>query len=120
MTPEEIEDALGTPVMGPRTIAGFASREEFIVAVCEALTNAVKHGGAATYEVRRCENSAQILISNEGPGIDFDKLPRATLAPHFSTQQTLGVGFTLMLDLSDRVLLSTQRGKTMVVLEISK
>jgi len=97
-----------------------STANEFIVAVCEALTNGVKHGGKATYAIFRRGKSAQVSISDEGPGIDFRNLPRATLAPGFSTQQTLGVGFTLMLDLSDRVLLSTQRGHTSVVLEISK
>jgi len=141
MTPDEINAALGQPIGYPVTITTFrelaaartlitgAIREhlphvksvnEFIVAVCEALTNAVKHGGKGTYQVLRRGRTAQVAVSDEGPGIDFRHLPRATLAAGFSTQATLGVGFTLMLDLSDRVLLSTQPGGTTVVLEVSR
>ncbi len=141
MTPEEINAALGQAIGYPVTITTFrelaaartlitrAIREhmphiesinEFIVAVCEALTNAVKHGGKGTYQVLRRGKTAQVAVSDEGPGIDFRHLPKATLVSGFSTQATLGVGFTLMLDLSDRVLLSTQPGGTTVVLEVSR
>lgn len=139
MTPEELEEALGTSVFGAKAVRSYkelsatrakirgAIREsfadlegvdEFMVAVCEALTNGVKHGGSATYEVFRRDHCAQVRIADQGPGIDFKNLPRATLAAGFSTKGSLGVGFTLMLDLSSRVLLSTQPGNTTLVLEI--
>lgn len=141
MTQEEINSALGDLVTYPVTITSFrelsaaraligkAIKEhfphvetagEFMVAVCEALTNAVKHGGKGTYQVLRHGKTAQVAVTDNGPGIDFKNLPKATLLPGFSTKATLGVGFTLMLDLSDRVLLSTERGNTTVVLEISR
>ena len=54
-----------------------------------------------------------------GPGIDFRTLPKATLVAGFSTAATLGMGFTIMLQLCDRVLISTHPGRTVVVLECS-
>jgi len=60
-----------------------------------------------------------VAVTDGGPGIDFKTLPRATLVPGFSTASTLGVGFTMMLQLSDRVLLSTRPGRTQVVLEVA-
>ncbi|MGE5228599.1 MAG: ATP-binding protein, partial [Deltaproteobacteria bacterium] len=63
--------------------------------------------------------SLQVAITDEGPGIDFRTLPRATLVPGFSTAASLGMGFTIMLQLCERVLLSTRPGRTVVVLEIA-
>lgn len=141
MTPDEIEQALGKPVTDEfvvtsyRELAGARAKvkealgehfpqvktgDEFIVGFCEALTNAVKHARRARYRVFKRGKNAQVLIADHGPGIDFKTLPSATLAAGFSTKRSLGVGFTIMLDLSDRVLLSTQKGNTSVVLEISR
>ncbi|MHB0975588.1 MAG: SpoIIE family protein phosphatase [Candidatus Aquicultorales bacterium] len=92
--------------------------KEFMVAVGEALTNAVKHAGTGWYAVYRHENKLQVKISDLGQGIDFATLPRATLTAGFSTAQTLGMGFSIMLELSDRLILTTHPGHTSVVLEL--
>lgn len=141
MTPQEIEAALGTPILPTRTIKSYkelsharaeirkavekralaiASFDEYIIGVCEALTNAVKHGGAATYQVCDRAGTLQVAISDTGPGIDFKVLPSAMLEVGFSTMGSLGVGFTVILEVSERVLLSTEPGNTMVVLETSR
>jgi len=57
------------------------------------------------------------LVSDPGHGIDFSILPKAALMAGFSTKQSIGMSFSIMLDLSDRVLLSTQPGGTISVLE---
>jgi anti-sigma regulatory factor (Ser/Thr protein kinase) len=46
-------------------------------------------------------------------------LPKATLLPGFSTVQSLGMGFTIMLQLSERVLICTEPGSTTVMLEFA-
>jgi anti-sigma regulatory factor (Ser/Thr protein kinase) len=60
-----------------------------------------------------------VAIADDGPGIDFRTLPKATLVPGFSTAASLGMGFTIMLQLCERVLLSTRPGRTVVVLEFA-
>lgn len=141
LTLEEIEGTLGKPLTRRRTITKYEELaparahiaravrrsmpqitrfNEFIVGVSEALTNAVKHTGGATYRAWSRDGTLQVTISDEGPGIDFKTLPSATLETGFSTKGSLGVGFTLMLELSNRVLLSTQPGKTLLVLETDK
>ncbi|RJQ52472.1 MAG: PAS domain S-box protein [Actinobacteria bacterium] len=141
MTDDEIQAALGEPVSRRYTISSYSelskararvkrvleehfpnvkTADEFIVAFCEGLTNAVKHAGGGDYQVFARDETAQVLISDKGGGIDFGNLPKATLLPGFSTQQTLGVGFTIMLEISDRLLLSTHPGGTILVLEISR
>ncbi|MCL5773062.1 MAG: PAS domain S-box protein [Firmicutes bacterium] len=91
--------------------------EDIIIAAGEAITNAIKHAGGGEYRVYKTGNAAQILISDYGPGIDFETLPKATLVAGFSTKPSLGLGFTMMLELTDRILLSTRPGNTIIVLE---
>jgi anti-sigma regulatory factor (Ser/Thr protein kinase) len=91
---------------------------ELVTPVCEALNNAIKHGQGGTYQVYARGDRLQVAVVDEGPGIDFRTLPRATLMPGYSTAASLGMGFTIMLQLCDRVLLSTRPGRTEIVLEV--
>ena len=86
---------------------------------CEALTNALKHAGGGTYQVFALQDRIQLSVTDAGPGIDFRTLPRATLVPGYSTVASLGMGFSIMLQLCERVLLSTGPGRTQVVLEVA-
>jgi anti-sigma regulatory factor (Ser/Thr protein kinase) len=96
---------------------GQIRRVDLVNPVCEALTNALKHARGGTYQVFAKDGCVQVAIADEGPGIDFRTLPRATLVPGFSTAASLGMGFTIMLQLCDRVLLCTRPGRTEVGLE---
>lgn len=140
MTEEEIEDTLGEPISDKIDISSYESLsparatlkntlnfyfptikdvDDVITATNEAITNAVKHAGSGTLQVFEETKTAQIVIADNGPGIDFSILPKATLLSGFSTKQTLGLGFNIMLEYSDRLLLSTKPGRTVVVLEIN-
>jgi anti-sigma regulatory factor (Ser/Thr protein kinase) len=94
-------------------------RYNLISPVCEALENALKHAHGGTYQVFARNGCVQVAITDRGPGIDFRMLPKATLVPGFSTAASLGMGFTIMLQLCERVLLSTRPGRTRVVLEVA-
>jgi anti-sigma regulatory factor (Ser/Thr protein kinase) len=91
---------------------------DLMTPLCEALTNAVTHADGGTYQLFEKGDRLQVVVGDEGPGIDFRTLPKATLTPGFSTAASLGVGFTIMLNMCDRVLLSTRPGSTRVVLEL--
>ena len=101
-----------------RRYPGLADRSGLITPVCEALDNALKHAHGGTFQVFARDGCVQVAISDRGPGIDFRTLPRATLVRGFSTSASLGMGFTIMLNMCDRVLLSTRPGSTRVVLEL--
>lgn len=139
LTDEELEESLGTPLMDARTLAspselGDARRAisaavetrfpdisrspELLNPVGEALNNALKYAGSGKYRVYATNGTVQVAVTDDGPGIDFRTLPKATLVTGFSTVATLGAGFTIMLLLSERVLLSTRSGRTSVVLEV--
>jgi anti-sigma regulatory factor (Ser/Thr protein kinase) len=140
LTEDELESELGTPItdavvfsapaelaLARRTLvrtvddafAGRIRRTHLLSSVGEALDNAIKHGGGGTYQVFAREASLQVVVADEGPGIDFHTLPRATLVPGFSTAASLGMGFTIMLQLCARVLLATRPGRTLVTLEFA-
>ena len=140
LTDEQLADELGTPlghqrVFGaPAELAAARHRlvraaetcfpdrirhEDLLSTVGEALDNALKHAGGGAYQAFARDECLQVAISDDGPGIDFRTLPRATLVPGFSTAASLGMGFTIMLQLCERVLLSTRPGHTVVVLEFA-
>jgi len=138
MTPEELEGALGEPVghelavnefkelQGARstlrrvlrvTLPDQVEVDSVVMAAGEAITNAVKHGDSCEVQVCKVGQTTQIVVADHGSGINFTDLPRATLAAGFSTKKSLGVGFSIMLEVCDRVLLSTGPLGTTVVLE---
>lgn len=91
--------------------------DDLVLAFSEAATNMLKHAGGGTYRICGTKDRVQVFLCDRGSGIDFRNLPKATLMAGYSTAQTLGMGFTLMLELTDRLLLCTSAGGTTLVLE---
>ena len=138
MSQDEIENALGEPVTKVLKATSFEQLakirkqvrknfnekfpkleeiDDMLLAAGETLTNSIKHAHGGSLTMYKKNQLMQILIEDKGPGIDFSQLPKATLLSGFSTSKSLGVGFDVMLEFSDRVLLFTEPGKTMIVLE---
>lgn len=89
---------------------------DFVVAVGEAATNAIKHGACGNVYVGEEEDSVWVVISDKGGGIESLILPRAVLLRGFSTKPSLGLGYSIMLEVCDRILLCTGEHGTTVVL----
>ena len=140
LTDEELAGQLGVPLMEPESVTApielaeargviartaaehfpdWASHVDLRTPVGEALVNALRHAGGGSYQLFAREGRLQVLVRDDGPGIDFRMLPRATLQRGFSTAASLGMGFTIMLQVCERVLLSTRPGRTSVVLEFA-
>ncbi len=98
---------------------GQIPHSDLLSPVSEALDNALKHAQGGTFQVFDKDGCIQVAVTDAGPGIDFRTLPRATLVSGFSTAASLGMGFTIMLHLCERVLLCTRPGHTEVVLEVT-
>ena len=97
----------------------FGEPDALLLACAEALTNALKHAGGGELEVRRVGNRVQCVVRDQGPGIDFASLPKATLVHGYSTMaSSLGAGFTIMLEVCDSVLMSTGPHGTTIVLQM--
>ena len=79
--------------------------------------NALVHAGGGEATVYVWEDTIYVWIRDMGEGISLECLPRATLERGYSTAATLGHGFWLMLNTTDRVYLMTGREGTTVVLQ---
>ena len=88
----------------------------FIIGVGEAITNALRHASAGKVYAGEADGCVFICITDKGCGIESLLIPRATLQRGFSTKPSMGLGYTLMLSVSDKILLSTGDDGTSIVL----
>lgn len=97
----------------------YPEREIFLFTVCisEAVTNALKHSGAGECRCWITPDKIKVEISDNGPGINFKELPKATLMQYFSTTKSLGCGFTIMLKFLDKIIMATDSCGTTLLLE---
>ncbi len=138
LSPEEMQGALGKECGEIHRISSYATLaiireslgsimrgcglekdliEGMVLAADEAMANGVKHAGECELQVFSLAGMVQVKVSDHGPGIDFSDLPKAALMAGFSSKKSLGVGFTLILGICDRVLLSTGAEGTTLILE---
>lgn len=102
--------------------AGWDANRSYALQLCigEAGTNAIRHAGTATFHVwREDDDSVSFRLADHGSGIDLCRIPIA-LRPGFSTGSSLGMGFTLMLELADRIHLATDHTGTTLLLTVKR
>ena len=90
---------------------------DFVLAVGEAATNAIKHASTGRCIVWRTGDRLLARVEDNGPGIRTENLAPTILLPGFSTQVSMGMGYTIMLETVDRVWLLTGPEGTAVQLE---
>jgi PAS domain S-box-containing protein len=90
--------------------------DTFMIGVGEAITNAIKHANSGRVYAGARDGTVWVGVADKGSGISSLILPRATLLRGFSTKPSLGLGYTIMLEVSDHILLKTGERGTMVVL----
>ena len=90
------------------------------LALCatEAVGNVIKHADSGLVEVKGCKETIRVLVDDNGPGIDFAHLPSAVLTAGYSTAPSLGMGYSILLEMLDRVFLCTGEGGTTLILEM--
>ncbi len=94
--------------------------DSLATAVGEAVMNAVVHGGGGEATVCADSETIQVWVRDQGTGIQMAQLPRATLERGFSTKDSLGQGFWLMLHSTDRLDLLTGTSGTTLVLTLGR
>jgi len=101
---------------------GFPAETVFNMVTCasEAATNVVKYGPPGNLELRSDANAVRLRLDDVGPGIAFANLPRAVLMPGFSTAPSLGLGYSILLELCDQVHLATGEQGTRLILEAAR
>jgi anti-sigma regulatory factor (Ser/Thr protein kinase) len=90
---------------------------DMVLAAGEAASNAMKHGHQPRVEIRRTAERLIARVSDEGPGIRPRDLPKVLFQAGFSTKISLGMGYTLMLELADCVWLATGPSGTIIQVE---
>ncbi|NLC57644.1 MAG: response regulator [Armatimonadetes bacterium] len=128
-------DGEALPVRGPQEVRDLRIRvreaaiaaglpperaDDLEVAAAEAMANAWKHAGCGLVRICSGDGGIQVMVQDHGQGIAPENLARAAFEKGFSTAQTLGVGFSLMLGLTDRVHLVTDGQGTTVVLQMER
>ncbi|MDQ7823044.1 MAG: response regulator [Candidatus Eremiobacteraeota bacterium] len=93
-------------------------RYNMVVCISEATTNVIKHAGLGTVTFYQLRDRVQVWIDDKGKGIDFSELPRSTLLKGHSTKVSLGMGYTIMLELMDKIYLFTNPRGTLVIMEM--
>ncbi|MHB9038648.1 MAG: AAA family ATPase [Armatimonadota bacterium] len=92
--------------------------DAFIIGVGEAITNAIKHAGQGRVYAGTTPDYVWAGIADKGKGIASLILPRAVLLRGFSTQPSLGLGYSVILEMVDNVILKTDReGSTVILIE---
>lgn len=86
--------------------------------VMEAAANAVKHGNGGRASLHRTPDGLIFMISDSGPGIGALALPEVALIKGYSTAGTLGMGYKIMIEYSDKVFLATGPQGTTVAIEM--
>lgn len=109
-----VEEALKTCGLTDERVADMA------LCTTEAVGNVVKHADSGLVEVRASEETLRVMVLDTGPGIDFAQLPSAVLTAGYSTAPSLGMGYSILLELLDRLYLSTGDQGTTLILEMAR
>jgi anti-sigma regulatory factor (Ser/Thr protein kinase) len=94
--------------------------DSLVISSGEALMNAVVHAKGGRVTVYRDSSEVQVWVEDEGLGISIEDLPNATLQPGWTSKDSLGLGFDLMLKSVNRLHLLTGPKGTTVVITVSK
>lgn len=84
--------------------------------VSEAVTNALKFGTQVAFRGGCFQDQMRFVVEDDGPGLERSLLPQVTLQKGFSTGASMGMGFSLMLEMMDQVGISTGPTGTTVLL----
>lgn len=86
--------------------------------VTEAATNAVKHGGGGEAHIWADEEAIGVQITDRGEGIAPAMLARATLEQGYSSRVSLGMGFHMILQTTDVLVMATGPNGTSLLLRV--
>jgi PAS domain S-box-containing protein len=89
---------------------------ELVLASGEAATNTVKHATRGECRAGRLADGVVVRISDHGPGIGRAELPQSLFRAGYSSKVSLGMGYTVILDVMDEVWLATEPSGTIVQL----
>lgn len=92
--------------------------EDLVLAAGEAATNTVKHAQSGSCQAGVLGDAVVVRISDHGPGIGRAELPQSLFRAGYSTKVSLGLGYTVILEVMDEVWLAT--GPSGTILQMKK
>ena len=90
---------------------------KLILCVSEAATNIVKHAQGGEMIVYQLADRMRVAFSDQGAGMDYEKLPHMIFLKGFSTKISLGCGFSIMYKYADKIYLTTSEQGTGLALD---
>jgi PAS domain S-box-containing protein len=88
-----------------------------MMGVGEAITNVIKHACDGGEIFAGADNKGVwAVVRDKGDGIESLLIPKVVLMQGYSTKPSLGYGYSIMLDVSDRILLATGDAGTSILL----
>lgn len=105
-------------LLGPRCGLSQEATEDLVLAAGEAATNTVKHARDGSCQAGPLEGGVVVRISDEGPGIGRAELPQSLFRAGYSSKVSLGLGYTVILEVMDEIWLAT--GPTGTILQMVK
>jgi anti-sigma regulatory factor (Ser/Thr protein kinase) len=91
----------------------------FVICAGEAMTNAVKHAGGGIVSLHRGGDGFILVVADKGPGIEATAIPEVALRRSYSTAESLGIGYKVMISFADKVYLATEPEGTMVAIQMA-
>jgi anti-sigma regulatory factor (Ser/Thr protein kinase) len=92
----------------------------WLLMITEAITNVLKHAEEGKMLLVDCDGVIRVVIEDKGPGFSLKDLPNTTLMAGYSTKKSLGQGFTLMLKMTEQILLYTSSKGSTIILTLNK
>ena len=95
------------------------NKNHIVLCVSEAATNAVKHAWGGMLQFRILNDRFRVIVNDQGPGMNYDTLPKMIFYDGFSTKVSLGYGFSLIYKFTDQIFLRTSNQGTFLALDFN-
>ena len=92
---------------------------DLVVLFGEAASNAIKHGVGGRCRVYLGPDRIRVRVYDQGPGIRTEQLPATLFESGYSTKVSLGMGYTMMLQMADALWLATGPEGTVLEVEVT-
>lgn len=92
---------------------------DIIISVSEAVSNVLKHAQNGNINIYYEDDSAYISVSDSGEGIEIEDIPRL-IQKGESSKASLGMGFSIIIELSSAVWIHTNSNGTILIIMIEK
>ncbi|KGX91889.1 ATP-binding protein [Pontibacillus marinus] len=93
-----------------------SSLMSWLLVISEAVTNILKHADHGKVSIFYQTDYTHVIVEDVGPGFDLENLPNMTLMSGYSTKESLGQGFTLMMKIVKQMMLHTSsKGSTLIL-----